>query len=366
MRPSPVWTSPAEHEVRWRPLLLRALPLGVLAFLTAYGLDRLNPGQNDAFDRVAYPLLTLGLLVLEGVLLAWPRLTRAVAHVLLLSVSGFFLAKLVFLLFLVSPGVNVPGEITETFFWVPAVYMLSFFMPHMEHGRRTCTAFLLLMTAVGLLAVPSLWSREAWGSLSALVQLTLANVTLLSVTRVFTRMLHERAENLEREALTDALTGLHNGRFLHAHLQDLLGAAQARGAALALVFVDLDGFKGVNDAYGHAAGDALLREVAGRLRAVAREDELLVRLGGDEFVLLAPVRTRAQARERARAAHAAVVRVGRGTLTEAVPPDAVRGVTASVGVSVFPFDAASGEALLAHADAAMYRVKNAGRNGVSA
>jgi two-component system CheB/CheR fusion protein len=125
-----------------------------------------------------------------------------------------------------------------------------------------------------------------------------------------------------------------------------------------VVFLDLDGFKEINDLYGHDSGDALLIELAGRLRDNLRSSDLIARLGGDEFlVVLEEVHEPAP-----------VEIVANKLLVETVRPYALPGaqasVTASIGISIFPDDAADASALMKHADMAMYAAKQAGKNCV--
>ncbi|MGQ9724370.1 MAG: diguanylate cyclase domain-containing protein [Tepidimonas sp.] len=162
---------------------------------------------------------------------------------------------------------------------------------------------------------------------------------------------------LQRTALTDALTGLGNRVMLHDRLQQALARATRHGSTLAVVMLDLDGFKAINDTHGHAAGDRLLVALAQRLRALAREVDTVVRLGGDEFVLLLPDLARPQDAEPI---------VQRILQAMAQPVDDAVGalqVSASVGVSFYPQDAGvDADALLQQADHAMYVAKRGGRN----
>jgi diguanylate cyclase (GGDEF)-like protein/PAS domain S-box-containing protein len=169
-----------------------------------------------------------------------------------------------------------------------------------------------------------------------------------------------RAQARIRElAYYDALTGLANRSALQEELAAGLHSAQTGSEELAVLFVDLDDFKRVNDTYGHHAGDQLLRAVAERLRGLVRAEDLLARPGGDEFIVL--VRTAGEA------VAVATDLAGR-VLTRLREPFALDGtvplqVRASVGVSTYPRDARSVDELLRHADAAMYVAKGGGKNG---
>ena len=165
-----------------------------------------------------------------------------------------------------------------------------------------------------------------------------------------------REEEVRFLAFHDVLTGLPNRRLLDDRLGQALHLAQRRGTQVAVMLVDLDDFKVVNDRLGHRGGDAALREVAQRLGACMRKADTLARQGGDEFVVVLP--------ELGDAADCAVVADKILRAVEApvqVEGEAVR-LGASIGVSLFPGDARDGEALLRNADAAMYRAKQAGGN----
>ena len=169
-------------------------------------------------------------------------------------------------------------------------------------------------------------------------------------------------EQLERQAHYDELTRLPNRARLSQLLDDAMRAADRDGYLLAVCYLDLDRFKPVNDRYGHAAGDRLLAELAGRLRSALRSRahwvDSAARLGGDEFVLL----LRAGTLEEARLAVERVLRVV--SLPYVVDPsvEPVQ-VTASMGATVYPIDRSDADTLLRHADHAMYGAKQAGRNG---
>ncbi len=167
-------------------------------------------------------------------------------------------------------------------------------------------------------------------------------------------------ERIASLAYSDPLTGLANRTSLMPALDQAVQRARRRNAKLAVIFLDLDGFKQINDAYGHDAGDALLIELAGRLRDNRRASDLVARLGGDEFlVVLEEIQD-----------HEPVEIVANKLLVETVRPyrlpgkggDTAASVTASIGISMFPDDAADAAALIKHSDIAMYAAKQAGKN----
>ncbi len=156
-------------------------------------------------------------------------------------------------------------------------------------------------------------------------------------------------------AYHDALTGLPNRDRLRAALTDALDRGRRTGTATALLFLDLVAFKAINDAHGHATGDQLLREVAGRLRLGLRADDLLARQGGDEFLLLlADLPAGLAAGIAERIAQDLLAALGPAFLIAGQP---VR-VGASIGISLAPTDADTPDQLLRHADAAMYTAKH--------
>ena len=167
----------------------------------------------------------------------------------------------------------------------------------------------------------------------------------------------QSAQKLEHLALHDPLTDLPNRMLFNARLNHAIEHATRSGASLAVLFVDLDRFKNINDVYGHPFGDELLRQVAARLRECVRLDDTVARLGGDEFVVLL---------EEVKAPHSAVL-VAEKIQLSLNQPFAIdlreQFVTASIGISLFPRDGQDAAELIRNADAAMYQVKEAGRFG---
>lgn len=149
----------------------------------------------------------------------------------------------------------------------------------------------------------------------------------------------------------DPLTGLLNRRRMHKEVVSAVSHAKRYGGPFALVFVDLDRFKTINDSHGHDAGDRYLSGFAALLEQVTRESDRIGRWGGDEFVVLLPQATRQSAEQFVKRLNE---RLGRDSID--IGPARVI-ASASVGIAVHPSDGADPEALLAHADREMYRVK---------
>ena len=168
--------------------------------------------------------------------------------------------------------------------------------------------------------------------------------------------LKNHQQQLEHVAHHDALTGLPNRVLLADRLHQAIIQCQRRSRLIAVAFLDLDGFKKINDLHGHEVGDALLIALAGVMKSALREGDTLARLGGDEFVAvlsdLTQVDDARPVLERLLQAAASQVEVGGLSLR----------VSASVGVALYPEDGTDSDLLLRAADQAMYKAKQKGRN----
>jgi diguanylate cyclase (GGDEF)-like protein len=166
-------------------------------------------------------------------------------------------------------------------------------------------------------------------------------------------------ERLADQARRDPLTGLHNRAGFLDRLEHSLAAARRNGQALALLFVDLDRFKRVNDRHGHAVGDQALRQAAQRLKASVREVDTVGRLGGDEFVIL--LEAVADERDAGRVAQALIERFAEPIEVEGI----AIALGVSIGISLFPRDGHDVASLMERADEAMYRSKGEAGNRYS-
>jgi diguanylate cyclase (GGDEF)-like protein/PAS domain S-box-containing protein len=169
--------------------------------------------------------------------------------------------------------------------------------------------------------------------------------------------LREAGASLRQMAYHDTLTGLPNRKLLEERLKEALEIAQANNRLSAILFLDLDGFKQINDTYGHRIGDLLLKAVANRLKNCLRGSDTVARLGGDEFVVLLP----------AIPGQSNIQTVADKIINNLSQPFALEGktisITTSLGISAYPLDSESSDELIIKADAAMYRAKEGGKNG---
>jgi diguanylate cyclase (GGDEF)-like protein len=223
-------------------------------------------------------------------------------------------------------------------------------------GEFAAMALLPLRADSRVLGALVLLSRTArYGEIDAAASHAAELANRLSVALTNVRDKHQ----LVRQAYMDALTGLPNRELLRDRIGQELARSQRDGGRVALLFIDLDRFKNVNDSFGHSAGDALLRLAADRIRDRVRKTDTVARLGGDEFTVLVPgVHGPAHARG-----------VAEQVLSAFAQPFALEGgdyfCSASLGIAISPDDGDGPEELLRNADTAMYRAKSSGRGTIA-
>ncbi|HNP64982.1 MAG TPA: EAL domain-containing protein [Woeseiaceae bacterium] len=165
----------------------------------------------------------------------------------------------------------------------------------------------------------------------------------------------EREEALYQQAHFDTLTGLPNRQLLKDRLTQQVAAARLDDRVGAILFLDLDRFKEINDVFGHSVGDEVLKQAAARIKSIAREHDTVARIGGDEFVIVLP----------SVPGDSTILKMARSLLEKLSDAFTVSGtdhyLSASIGIAMYPDDGVTVETLLKNADAAMYRAKDAGR-----
>ncbi|MCC0033682.1 MAG: PleD family two-component system response regulator [Hoeflea sp.] len=190
-------------------------------------------------------------------------------------------------------------------------------------------------------------------------ELVARSVTQIRRKRYSDRLRASLSQSVEF-AVTDALTGLNNRRYLDTHLATLVDRSNRRGRPLSVLITDIDFFKSINDTHGHEGGDDVLREFARRVRGAVRGADLACRYGGEEFVVVMPDTTfeiAAQVAERLRDAVA-------GAPFSISASGAAAPVTTSVGIATLEADGEGADSLMRRADKALYQAKNNGRNQV--
>ena len=252
-------------------------------------------------------------------------------------------------------------------FLAAGVVILRAVAPRDNLGKRLAgTSFLLYALELLSQAVlePRFWERSApLETMAFLAALDFALQGVMGIGMVIWLLEDERwrvveaAERVKSLAYHDPVTGLPNRNFFFDHLRRALPQARRARQSLALLFLDLDQFKAINDTLGHALGDDMLRAVGGRLRGMLRAEDLVARFGGDEFVFCLPGVGR----------EADVSEICRKLLDGLRAPLQLGGrevyPTASLGAAVYPQDADDAGALLRLADLAMYEAKEQGRDG---
>ncbi|MBM7868083.1 EAL domain-containing protein [Heliobacterium gestii] len=208
-----------------------------------------------------------------------------------------------------------------------------------------------------------IWNRRKSGELYA-AWLTVSAIKdshgrTTQYAAVFSDMTEDRRnqERIKHQAYHDALTDLPNRLLFIDRLSQALAQANRNHHMLAVLFLDLDRFKQINDTYGHALGDLLLQGVAGRLRSAVRDSDTVARLGGDEFTILLPQISTVE--DAAKVAQKILCSFRHPWTFEGIPPFCT---TTSIGIAVYPSDGEEAETLMHNADAAMYRAKEQGRN----
>ena len=233
-----------------------------------------------------------------------------------------------------------------------AIYLSRRLVGHITHPLRD-----LAQVAHAVRYDHDLGQRVKPAGISELNELGQDFNMVLNGFEAWHRYLENAYTSLAHRATHDSLTGLHNRAHFEARVEAAVRTANERGHSLALLYVDANGFKQINDGLGHAAGDVVLSAIAARLRAQVRAGDPVGRLGGDEFALLLPALDDGEhalrVRDGVQACMAEPISLPMGTSVQA---------SVSVGIAILPEDGTTLQALMASADAAMYRAKAIHKN----
>lgn len=306
----------------------------------------------------------VGIIIVTPLVLSW-RLRRAAqwSGRKVLEVACFGSLLVIVTLFIFSNDTGISSQFPLTFAIMPFMIWAAF-----RFSQRIVTtviafvsAFAVYHTVNGIGPFP-LWSlNESLLTLLAFISTIVVMGLVLSALRIErARAMHDLERTLiglREQAVTDPLTGLYNRRYLWEFLRREWVRAKRKDESLAVIMLDLDHFKRINDAHGHQAGDFVLVAVAALLRNQIRSSDIVCRYGGEEFALVLPEASLENVRLRAEHIRAAI---GRLNLRHQGVP--LGRITASLGVALFPHHADSPDSLIRAADEAMYEAKHVGRD----
>jgi len=227
-----------------------------------------------------------------------------------------------------------------------------------EYGLRACWSVPIMSHDEQVLGSFAMYYREVRRPESA-------EMELIDFTTRIARIAieHRRAqERIRYMADHDALTGLANRTVLRDRVQQAIGQAHRSGCMVAVLFIDLDNFKHINDSLGHRIGDRLLQEAANRLTSCLREGDSVARIGGDEFVIVLPAVSDGGARTEGADAARVGAKVQEALTQPFFVDDHELHISGSIGISLFPVDGSDVESLMRAADSAMYHAKDKGRS----
>ncbi|WP_146237216.1 putative bifunctional diguanylate cyclase/phosphodiesterase [Deinococcus yavapaiensis] len=313
---------------------------------------------------LTYPLLDLLLLALTLAMLMWrPQGLRSLQIAALVGGFALFLTADILYAFQSAQGTYQLGRPLDTFWtWgIVAVASAAYAGPRIATPRRVARIptrpYGVVLPSAAILVSYALYFVTQVGRKAVTFDGGVAVVSLVVFTRQLVALLdnHHLAVNLAHQAAHDPLTGLLNRSALQERLQEAIDDGAALDERVAVLFIDLDRMKHVNDNLGHTAGDHVLRTIGARLASLLQDADFAARFGGDEFVVVLPGSD-----------EAAATVFARRLLDAIAQPIVVHGkalhVTASVGVAMCPDDARDVDAALQRADVAMYQAKGYGKN----
>ena len=342
------------------------IPLGYDTAITLYSLLIAAAISYFALDVATRPNLTTAKLALSGTLLglgisAMHYTGMYALRMSAIAYSPVLLAASVFIAIVAATAAlwlaySIRGR-DGRIFWLyrpAAALVMGLAITGMHFTGMAAVDFPIGTVCRSVSEIDSTWlamavGGAAFGILTITVVLSIIDARLEHRTAHFIRRLKHQASH-------DGLTGLVNRKQLTERLEDACTEHQARQERFAVFFIDLDGFKAINDSFGHSTGDEVLKEVARRLSAAVRRHDVVARFGGDEFVVLIEaidgLDDVAQVGDKLLAAFGAEFQL----------PDISMWLSPSIGISVYPDHGDSTDVLLGRADAAMYQVKASGRN----
>jgi diguanylate cyclase (GGDEF)-like protein len=254
------------------------------------------------------------------------------------------------------------NKIKRVFLWrMGAALIMGCAIVGMHYTGMAAAEFPLGSVCMAASGISTNWlavtiAGSTFSILTITLVLSVLDARLQVKTTAYVQTLKSVNEKLQHQAMHDALTGLPNRVLLFERIQLAIDSADRTQKQFALYFIDLDGFKAINDSLGHAAGDGVLKELASRLKNAVRKEDIVARLGGDEFVVMV-----GNIPDAGMASHIAE-KLFECFKTSLIPDQASLPISPSIGIALYPDDGTTVDELINHADAAMYEVKAGGRN----
>jgi len=306
------------------------------------------------------------------------KLTAEQYHVHNLALFIFLASVGIFTLIVIWPqasparrllGMLFDFGLTSYFMYVMEDKGILFFAVYLwvtiGNGLRYGARYLYTAMAISIISFTIVFSnsdywRGQWGfSVGLLIGLAALPLYFSSLLKQLNRQHNELKKLYEltaKHATHDSLTGLPNRKHFHDHLAETITSAKREKGVFAVLYLDLDGFKTINDALGHAAGDQVIENTARRLEQCVRKGDMVARVGGDEFVVLL---RDIDSTDVAKVAEKIIKILSDSFTVTAVPLY----ITTSIGVASYPQDGEDANALIHSADSAMYEAKRSGKNG---
>lgn len=336
--------------------------------------------RSDSEHAQALIRIVIGSLGLSYVLFVNVSGDLAADQQYLLFVASFFVlvATGILALVVIWPQISPPRRflgmvldfgVTSYFMYVMQDKGILFFPIYLwvivGNGLRYGTRYLYLAMVISLISFTVILSSSAYwraqwsfsvGLLISLVALPLYFSSLLKQLNDQHNELKKLYEQMARHATHDSLTGLPNRKYFHDHLSEMITSAERDKKTFAVLYLDLDGFKAINDALGHAAGDQIIESTARRLEQCIRKGDMVARVGGDEFIVLLREITSYDVYEVAD-------KIIKSLSEPFISTTSALYITTSIGVAMYPQDGAEANVLINNADSAMYEAKRDGKNG---
>jgi diguanylate cyclase (GGDEF)-like protein len=333
----------SEHAQALIRVVIASIVLLYVFFLDAAG--KLTVDQHHVFYLTLYVIpVSVGIFVL---IVIWPQVSparRILGMLFDFGITSYFM--------------YVMQDKGVLFF---AVYLWVTIGNGLRYGKR----YLYTAMAISIISFTVVFSSSAywWGQWGFSVGLLISLVALPLYFSDLLKQLHEQHSELKklyeltaRHATHDSLTGLPNRKHFHDHLAETIASAKRDKQIFAVLYLDLDGFKTINDALGHAAGDQIIENTARRIEQCVRKGDMVARMGGDEFVVLL---RDIDSIDVAKVAEK-IIKILSNPFTIAADP---LYITTSIGVASYPQDGENANALIHNADSAMYETKRSGKNG---